>query len=162
MGGDHAPARPVEGALAAARNLGLGVDLVGRADLIDAELQRHPDAASLDVRVFDAPDVVDMAESPAKALRRKPKASIRVAADHVAAGHASALFSAGHTGASVVAAHAAFGMLPGVDRPALAPTVPTKHGAAVLLDAGATVECKPAHLLQFAHMGAIYARVGAA
>ncbi|MGH9220632.1 MAG: phosphate acyltransferase PlsX [Vicinamibacterales bacterium] len=160
MGGDHAPGRPVDGALAAARNLGLGVDLVGRADLIDAELQRHPDASSLDVRVIDAPDVVEMAESPAKALKRKKRASIRVAADHVAAGHASAMFSAGHTGASVVAAHAAFGMLPGVDRPALAPTVPTKQGAAVLLDAGATVECRPSHLLQFAHMGATYARVG--
>src|SRR5688572_30517443 len=162
MGGDHAPGRPVEGALAAARNLGLGVDLVGRADLIQAELQRHADASSLDVRVIDAPDVVEMAESPAKALRKKPKASIRVAVDHVAAGHASAMFSAGHTGASVVAAHAAFGMLPGVDRPALAPTVPTKQGAAVLLDAGATVECKPSHLLQFAHMGATYACVALA
>ncbi len=160
MGGDHAPGRPVEGALAAARNLGLGVDLVGRADLIDAELKRHPDAGNLDIRVIDAPDVVEMSESPAKALRRKPRASIRVAADHVAAGHAIALFSAGHTGASVVAAYAAFGMLPGVDRPALAPTVPTRRGAAVLLDAGATVECKPLHLLQFAHMGATYARAG--
>src|SRR5918995_676547 len=160
MGGDHAPARPVEGAVAAARNLGLGIDLVGRVDLIRAELARHPDADHLDLRVIDAPDVIDMAESPARALRRKPRASIRVAADHVAAGRASALFSAGHTGACVVAAHAAFGMLPGVDRPALAPTVPTKHGAAVLLDAGATVECRPAHLLQFAHMGAMYARVG--
>ena len=111
------------------------------------------------MRVIDAPDVVEMAESPAKALRRKQRASIRVAAEHVAAGHASAMFSAGHTGASVVAAHAAFGMLPGVDRPALAPTVPTRQGAAVLLDAGATVECRPPHLLQFAHMGAMYARV---
>jgi glycerol-3-phosphate acyltransferase PlsX len=160
MGGDHAPARPVEGALAAARNLGLGVDLVGRADVIDAELQRHADASALDVRVIDAADVIDMRDAPAKALRRKPRASIRVAADHVAAGHAEALFSAGHTGATVVAAHAAFGMLPGADRPALAPTVPTRKGAAVLLDAGATVECRPAHLLQFAHMGAMYARVG--
>jgi phosphate acyltransferase len=93
-------------------------------------------------------------------LRRKPRASIRVAAEHVAAGNAEALFSAGHTGACVVAAHAAFGMLPGVDRPALAPTVPTHSGSAVLLDAGATVECKPSHLLQFAHMGATYARAG--
>ncbi len=160
MGGDHAPAHPVDGAVAAARNLGLGIDLVGREDLIRAELARHPDAADLDVRVIDAPDVIDMCESPAKALRKKPRASIRVAAEHVAAGHAAALFSAGHTGASVVAAHAAFGMLPGVDRPALAPTVPTRRGAAVLLDAGATVECKPQHLLQFAHMGAMYARVG--
>ena len=160
MGGDHAPAHPVDGAVAAARNFGLGIDLIGREDLVRAELQRHPDAEDLDVRVIDAPDVIEMTESPAKALRRKPRASVRVAAEHVAAGHASALFSAGHTGASVVAAHAAFGMMAGVDRPALAPTVPTRSGAAVLLDAGATVECKPSHLLQFAHMGAMYSRVG--
>ena len=160
MGGDHAPARPVEGALAAARHLGLGVDLVGRTDLIRIELERHPDAAALDVRVIDASDMVDMAESPARALRRKPGASIRVAAEHVAKGEASALFSAGHTGATVLAAHAAFGMLPGADRPALAPTVPTRLGSAVLLDAGATVECRPAHLLQFGSMGSVYAKVG--
>ena len=160
MGGDHAPSHPVDGAVAAARNLGLAIDLIGREELVRAALQRHPDAADLDVRVIDAPDVIDMTETPAKALRRKPRASIRVAAEHVASGQAAALFSAGHTGASVVAAHAAFGMIAGVDRPALAPTVPTRSGAAVLLDAGATVECKPAHLLQFAHMGAIYARVG--
>ena len=160
MGGDHAPGRPVDGALAAARHLGLGIDLVGRAGEIRAELQRHSDVDTLDVRVIDAPDVVDMAESPAQALRRKPRASIRVAADRVASGEAAALFSAGHTGACVMAAHAAFGMLPGVDRPALAPTVPTRQGSAVLLDVGATVRCRPPHLLQFAHMGAVYARLG--
>ena len=74
-------------------------------------------------------------------------------------GHASALVTAGHTGAAVVAAHAVFGMLEGVDRPALAPVVPTKQGSAVLLDAGATVECRPAHLVQFGVMGAAYARL---
>lgn len=160
MGGDHAPAHPVDGAVAAARLHGLGIDLVGRESAIRAELERHPDIGTLDVRVIDAPDVIEMLESPAKALRRKPRASIRVAAEHVAAGHAAALFSAGHTGASVVAAHAVFGMIAGVDRPALAPTVPTHSGAAVLLDAGATVECRPTHLMQFAHMGAMYARAG--
>ena len=160
MGGDHAPGRPVDGALAAARYLGMGIDLVGRSGEINAELQRHPDVESLDVRVIDAPDVIDMSESPAQALRRKPKASIRVAAEWVASGEAAALFSAGHTGACVVAAHAAFGMLPGVDRPALAPTVPTRQGSAVLLDVGATVACRPVHLLQFAHMGAVYAKLG--
>ena len=159
MGGDHAPARPVDGALSAARHLGLGIDLVGRQQLIRDELQRHPDLDALDVRVIDAPDVVEMTEAPALALRRKPRASIRVAAEHVARGEASALVSAGHTGASVVAAHAAFGMLSGVDRPALAPTVPTRTGSAVLLDVGATVECRPLHLLQFARMGAMYARL---
>ncbi len=160
MGGDHAPAHPVDGAVAAARNHGIAIDLVGRASAIRAELDRHDDIASLDVRVIDAPDVIEMSESPAMALRRKPQASIRVAAEHVAAGHAVALFSAGHTGASVVAAHGVFGMLDEVDRPALAPTVPTNSGSAVLLDAGATVECKPSNLLQFGHMGAVYARAG--
>jgi glycerol-3-phosphate acyltransferase PlsX len=96
-----------------------------------------------------------MDESPAAALRRKPGASIRVAAELVQRGEASALVSAGHTGASVVAAHAVFGMLPGVDRPALAPAIPTRTGMAVLLDAGATVECRPPYLLQFGVLGAV-------
>jgi glycerol-3-phosphate acyltransferase PlsX len=158
MGGDHAPARIVDGALAAARHLGIGVDLVGRSSVIRDELARHADAPQLDIEVIEAADVVEMIESPAQALRRKPRASIRVAAEHVARGGAAALVSAGHTGATVVAAHAAFGMLPGVDRPALAPSVPTRGGSAVLIDAGATVECKPTYLLQFGVMGAVYAR----
>jgi glycerol-3-phosphate acyltransferase PlsX len=83
-----------------------------------------------------------------------------VAADLVARGEAAALVSAGHTGATVMAAHSAFGMLPGVDRPALATTIPTRRNPAVLLDVGASVECRPAHLLQFAVMGSVYARVG--
>jgi glycerol-3-phosphate acyltransferase PlsX len=111
------------------------------------------------VRLVEATGVVEMAESPSAALRRKPNASIRVAADLVARGEAAALFSAGHTGASVLAAHAAFGMLPGVDRPALAATIPTRARPAILLDVGASVECRPAHLLQFAVMGSVYARV---
>src|SRR5205807_885773 len=77
----------------------------------------------------------------------------------VARGEASALFSAGHTGATVMAAYAAFGMLPGVDRPALAATIPTRRRPAILLDVGASVECRPQHLLQFAIMGSVYARV---
>ncbi len=157
MGGDHAPARIVDGAVAAARQ-GIAVDLVGRTDLIRAELARHDDVEALDVRVIEAPDVIEMVESPAQALRRKPKSSIRVASELVAKGEAAALISAGHTGAAVVAAHSVFGMLRGVDRPALAPSVPTRDGSAVLIDAGATVECKPAYLLQFGVMGSVYAR----
>ena len=99
-----------------------------------------------------------MAEPAAAALRRKPRASIRVAAEAVRDGRAAALFSAGHTGATVMAAHAAFGRLPGVDRPALATIIPTRDQPAVLLDSGATVECRPQHLVQFAIMGAAYAR----
>jgi glycerol-3-phosphate acyltransferase PlsX len=107
----------------------------------------------------DAPDVIDMAEAPAAALRRKPRASIRVAAESVANGQASALVSAGHTGATVLSAHSAFGMLPGVDRPALAATIPSGDGLGILLDVGANVECRPAHLMQFGAMGAVYAKV---
>lgn len=159
MGGDHAPRRPVDGALAAARHLGLGIDLVGRSDVIRAELIRHPDAEALDVSVIEAPDVVGMDESAAQALRRKPRSSVMVAAGRVKGGHAAALVTAGHTGAAVVAAHAVFGMLEGVDRPALAPVVPTKKGSAVLLDAGATLECRPQHLVQFGILGSAYARL---
>src|SRR4029434_58508 len=84
---------------------------------------------------------------------------VRVAAALVAKGRAAALVSAGHTGAAVLAAHAAFGMIKGVDRPALATTIPTRQRPAVLLDAGANVECRPQHLLQFGVMGSVYARV---
>jgi len=159
MGGDFAPRALVDGALAAARHFDLGVALVGRRDAIDAELQRHPDRDRDRLRVIDAADVVSMDEAPSAALRRKPNASIRVAAAMVARGDAAALFSAGHTGATVMAAHAAFGMLAGVDRPALAATVPTPNRPAILLDVGASVECRPQHLLQFALMGDVYARV---
>jgi glycerol-3-phosphate acyltransferase PlsX len=159
MGGDFAPRRVVDGALAAVRHFDLGVTLVGPSATIEAELARHPDVDRARVRIVEAPDVVSMEESPSAALRRKPAASIKVAAEMVARGEAAALFSAGHTGATVMAAHAAFGMLPGVDRPALAATVPTRRRPAVLLDVGASVECRPSHLLQFAVMGSMYARV---
>ena len=159
MGGDFAPRHVVDGALAAVRHFDLGVALVGPAATIEAELARHPDVDRSRVRVVEASEVIGMAESPAAALRRKPTASIGVAAATVASGDAAALFSAGHTGATVMAAHSAFGMLPGVDRPALAATVPTRKRPAVLLDVGASVECRPPHLLQFAVMGSMYARV---
>jgi glycerol-3-phosphate acyltransferase PlsX len=159
MGGDFAPRLVVDGAIAATRNPDLGVALVGRADLVEAEVARHGDADHTRVRIVDAPDVVTMEESPSAALRRKSGASIRVAADMVATGDAAALFSAGHTGATVMAAHAAFGMLPGVDRPALAATIPRPQRPAILLDVGASVECRPPHLVQFAVMGGVYARV---
>jgi len=159
MGGDFAPRHVIDGALAAVRHFDLGVTLVGPLGELEAELARHDGVDRGRVRLADAPEVVAMAEAPAAALRRKPHASIKVAAELVARGQADALFSAGHTGATVMAAHAAFGMLPGVDRPALAATVPTRNRPAVLIDVGASVECRPHHLLQFAVMGNMYARV---
>jgi len=159
MGGDDAPRQIIDGALAAARDVDLGVMLVGPTALLDAEIRRHAGVDRSRIRLVEAPEVVTMDESPSAALRRKPGASIRIAAEAVARGEAAGLFSAGHTGATVMAAHAAFGMLPGVDRPALAATIPTPNRPAVLLDVGASVECRPQHLLQFAVMGSVYARV---
>jgi phosphate acyltransferase len=159
MGGDFAPAQAVEGALAATRHFDLGVLLVGRSRSIEQELEHRADVDRARVRVVEAADVVGMDAAPAAALRRTPGASISVAAECVARGEASALVSAGHTGATVMAAHAAFGMLSGVDRPALAATIPTGGQPAVLLDVGASVGCRPQHLLQFAVMGSAYARL---
>ena len=159
MGGDHAPRSIIDGALAAARHLDLGLLLAGPEAIIRDELARHPDRQHLDIRIIDAPDVVGMEESPTAALRRKSKNSIRLAAESVAGGEAAALVSAGHTGATVMAAHAAFGMLPGVDRPALAATIPSGDRLGILLDVGANADCRAPHLLQFAAMGAMYARV---
>jgi len=159
MGGDDAPRPIVDGALSAVRHLPIGVRLVGRADAVRAELGRHGDVSGLAVEVIDAPDVVGMAESPSAALRRKPRSSIRLTSESVARGESRAMFSAGSTGATVMAAYGALGLLPGVDRPALATTIPTRERAAVLLDAGANIECRPQHLLQFAVMGSVYAQV---
>jgi glycerol-3-phosphate acyltransferase PlsX len=161
MGGDHAPSAVVDGAVAAARHLDAQIALVGAAAAIEAALASHADWRDLAIEIVDAPDVIAMNEPPAAALRRKPGASIRVAADRVARGAAAAVVSAGHTGAAVMAAYSAFGTIPGVDRPALATTIPTRSHPAVLLDAGANVECRPQHLLQFAIMGSVYARVAA-
>src|SRR5687767_4959866 len=159
MGGDDGPASIIDGALVAARHLQVGLLLVGSAPAIERELLRHPGASSLDLSILDTPECIDMSEPASAALRRKPRASIRLAAEAVAEGRAQALFSAGHTGASVMAAHAAFGRLPGVDRPALATIIPTRTRPAILLDSGATVECRPHHLVQFAIMGVAYARI---
>jgi glycerol-3-phosphate acyltransferase PlsX len=159
MGGDDGPGRIIDGALVAARHLQIGLLLVGAADAIARELARHPASGAIDLRIIDTPEAIGMNEPAAAALRRKPRASIRLAAEAVRDGEAAAVFSAGHTGASVMAAHAAFGRLPGVDRPALATIIPTRRQPAVLLDSGATVECRPQHLVQFAVMGSAYARV---
>ena len=162
MGGDDAPGSIVDGALVAARRHQIGLLLVGDAALIERELSRHPAAGSLDIEILDTPDRIGMSDPAAASLRRRPRASVKLAAEGVAEGRAAALFSAGHTGATVMAAIGTFGRLAGVDRPALATLVPTRREPAVLLDSGASVECRPQHLLQFALMGAAYARIALA
>jgi glycerol-3-phosphate acyltransferase PlsX len=157
MGGDGGPAVTVEGALAAAREHGLEVVLVGDQSVIERELARHR-AGTLPVSVRHASQVVEMGEQPSHALRRKRDSSMRVAAALVRDGEASAFVSAGNTGAAMAIAMFTLGVLPGVDRPAIAVVLPTKRGRTVLLDVGANVDPKPWHLTQYAVMGHVYAR----
>lgn len=157
MGGDHAPGVVVDGVLRALQRLDVDVVLAGPEALLADALAGCDPALRPRLSIADAPDVVAMAESPLAALRRKPRSSIRVAVDLVASGRASAVFSAGHSGATLLAAHAAFGLVAGVDRPALAITLPTVSGAAVMLDVGAGLEAKPEHLVQFGLLGSSYA-----
>jgi phosphate acyltransferase len=157
MGGDYGPAVVVEGAVAAAREYNAAVTLVGDKAAIERELIRCQ-AQRLPIDVRHASQVVGMAEPPSQALRRKRDSSLRVAADLVRDGEAAAIVSAGNTGAAMAIAMFVVGVLPGVDRPAIAAVLPNLRGFTVLLDAGANVEPKPKHLLQFAVMGHVYAR----
>ncbi|HZU05368.1 MAG TPA: phosphate acyltransferase PlsX [Chloroflexota bacterium] len=156
MGGDHAPAAPVAGAVAAAREYGLRVDLIGPAEIIRAELARHR-VRDLPVAVIDAPEVIGMAEAPAVAVRQKRRSSLVVGIQRVACGLDDAFVSAGNSGAVMAAALLGLQRIPGVARPALGAVLPTARGRCLLLDVGANADCKPEHLAQFALMGAEYA-----
>ncbi len=150
MGGDHAPREVVAGALDAHRRLGIPVLLVGQPGAFDAE--------GLDV--IPATEVVGMAEEPGQAVRRKKDSSLVRAAEAVRDGRASAMLSAGNTGAAMAAALLRMGRLPGVARPAVATTLPVPGASpTVLLDSGANAECTPAWLVQFAQMGAAFSTV---
>ena len=159
MGGDSAPAVEVEGAVAAVREAAGAIEvvLVGRQGPIEAELARL-DAGGLPVRVFDAPDAIAMDDSPASSVRRKRGASIVVAADLHKRGEVDGIVSAGNTGAVVAATLFALGKLPGVRRPAIASLFPTVKGPVLVLDVGASLDSRPNDLLDFAMMGAVYAR----
>jgi glycerol-3-phosphate acyltransferase PlsX len=157
MGGDHAPAAAVEGAVHASREFGLELLLVGRTAEITPLLQKLG-GASANVEIVEAPDVVEMDEHPAQAIRRKKGASLVVCADLVKEGRASGMFSAGNTGAGMAVSLFKFGRIPGIDRPAIAILIPTRTGHTVLLDAGANVDVAPQSLVQYAIMGSIYAR----
>jgi glycerol-3-phosphate acyltransferase PlsX len=157
MGGDHGPAVVVEGAIAAVREFGSSVILVGDRPAVEAEIDRLG-AHSLGVEVRHASEVVGMAESPSLALRRKRDSSLRVAAELVRDGKAAAFISAGNTGAAMAISMFVIGVLRGIDRPAIAAVLPSLRGFTVLIDAGANVTPKPWHLFQFAIMGHVYAR----
>ncbi|MBI4010841.1 MAG: phosphate acyltransferase PlsX [Candidatus Rokubacteria bacterium] len=157
MGGDVGPTVTVEGAVAAARDYRQEIILVGDKVTIERELGRH-DAAKLPIAVRHASQIIAMNEPPSHALRRKRDSSLRVAAELVRDGEAAAFISAGNTGAAMAIAMFTLGVLPGVDRPAIAVVLPNLKGRTILLDAGANVDPKPKHLVQYAVMGHVYAR----
>lgn len=155
MGGDQAPAATVAGAVAAAREYGVEVALVGRAAAIEVELAKH-DATGLALPIVEAPDVIAMDEHAANAARRKPNSSIHVALKEVREGRATAMLSAGNSGAAMAAALFVLGRVPGIERPAIGAVLPTATGRALLIDAGANTDPKAHQLVQFAQMGAIF------
>jgi glycerol-3-phosphate acyltransferase PlsX len=158
MGGDHAPRAEVEGAVLAARELGVRVLLVGLEGPVQQELNRHK-AANLPIEIVNATDVITMEDTPSHAFRRKKESSLHVAARLVRDGKAEALVSAGNTGAVMTVARFVIGTLPSVDRPALAWAFPNmKEKVSIILDVGANVDSKPVHIQQFAVMGEVYYR----
>ena len=157
MGGDNAPHVEVEGAVAAAREFGVPVTLVGDRDKVQAELARH-NTAGLDITVAHASEVVGMHDSASDAVRKKKDSSIRVAYELVKAGEATAVVSAGNSGATMAAGMFVLKRMKGIDRPAIAQLLPTMSGSTLVLDVGGNVDCKPIHLVQFAVMGEVYAR----
>ncbi len=160
MGGDNAPKAEVDGAIRAARTLGVKIILVGKEETLRKELAQHEGVDGLPIEIHHASEHITMEDSAAKAVRTKRDSSIRVAARLVRNGVAQGVVSAGNTGAVMATAKMVQGMLPGVDRPALASAFPTLKGSpVVVVDVGANVDCSPRMLAQFAVMGEIYARV---
>jgi glycerol-3-phosphate acyltransferase PlsX len=157
MGGDNAPVVEVEGAVAAAREFGIPVTLVGDTDKVRQELAKH-DCKGLDIVVQHAGEVVGMNDSASDAVRKKKDSSIRVAFELVKLGDAEAVVSAGNSGATMAAGMFVLKRLKGIDRPAIAQIFPTLRGKTLVLDIGGNVDCKALHLVQFAIMGEVYAR----
>ena len=157
MGGDLGPSVVVPGAIEAARQTGAKILLVGNEAILDGELSRLA-PTGVELEIVHAPEVAGMDETPSDILRRKKNASIQVACRLVRDGAAQGVVSAGHSGASVACGMFIMGRIPGVERPALASLLPTEKEPVVLLDVGATVDCKPYNIFQFGLMGNAFAR----
>jgi phosphate acyltransferase len=158
MGGDYAPGEVVLGAVQAARELGIGILLVGPEDQIRSELAKY-DTAGLDLEVVHTDEVIGMDEHPAEAVRAKKRNSITLCHELVRDGKAAGAVSAGNSGAVMAAAIFTLRRIRGVDRPAFGGVVPAAGGRQTLvLDMGANTDCKPPYLLQFAVMGSAYMR----
>lgn len=176
MGGDHAPAEIVAGAVWAAKEYNVAIELVGKPDKIEAELEKvrkqgflttsggfkttrvKIDYTKLDIKITPATEVIEMGEAPGQAIRKKKDASIVVAVNAVATGSSDAVVAAGSTGAAMASSLFGLGRIPGIDRPAIAVTMPTMKKPTVIIDAGANSNCTPEMLYQFAIMGTTFAK----
>jgi glycerol-3-phosphate acyltransferase PlsX len=158
MGTDLAPGPEVAGALLALRDTeGLEIVLVGDEDVIRKELECHGDVPET-LQIHHAPDRVTAADPPASVIRRKPESSIVVGLRMQKKGQVDAFVSAGSTGAVMASSLFTLRPLPGVERPPVGALLPTAQDLCLLLDAGANIGCKPQHLVQFAHLGSVYAK----
>jgi glycerol-3-phosphate acyltransferase PlsX len=155
MGGDNMPVAEVAGAVAACRDFGCHIVLVGDAERIKAELSQH-DTTGLKLDVHHASQVVGMHDAASDVVRKKRDSSIRVAFDLVKQGEACAVVSAGNSGAIMAGGMAVFGRVKGVERPAIGTMLPNVVDQTMVLDMGANVDCKPSHLYQFGIMGSTY------
>ena len=177
MGGDYAPKEIVEGAVWAAYEYGVAIELVGKQDQIEQELQRikkegvrdrrtfffmpgkiKVDPSTLDIKITHAPEVIEMGEAPGQAIRKKKNSSIVLSVAAVAQGSSQAVVACGSTGAAMASSLFGLGRLPGIERPAICCTLPSMKRPFILIDAGANSHASAEMLCQFAMMGQTFAK----